>query len=134
MPSNVFNGSREPSTQEAAVLQAMHALSGACIAVDSAALGALTSSALSYSHADGRVQTQAEYIAALVGGQSVFRGIDLSAIRVQIAGDCALVQHHARYSTFVQQTPGNSEVEVGQVWQCSQGRWQLLLRNARKTV
>ncbi len=132
MPTHVFNGSRAPTPDEAAVLQAMHALSGACIAVDTAALQALTAPALRYSHADGRIQTQTDYIAALVAGTSVFRGIDLSAIRVQIAGDTALVQHQARYNTFVQQLPGTSEVEVDQVWRQLGGNWRLLLRNARK--
>ncbi|WP_394790950.1 nuclear transport factor 2 family protein [Rhodoferax sp.] len=135
LPSHVFtDGAREPTAAEAAVLQAMHALSQACIAVDVPALQALTAGALSYSHGDGRIQNQADYIAALVEGQSVFRQITLSAIRVQLAGDVALVQHHAHYSTFIQQQPGSAEVHVGQVWQHANGGWRLLLRNARKAV
>lgn len=133
-PTHVLsNGSREATADEAAVLLAMHALGQACLDASRAELAMLTDAALTYSHSDSRIQTQGEFIDALESGQSVFRGIELRDISLQLAGDTALVRHQALYSTFNRGEPGLSDVRVSQVWQRKGGAWRLLLRQARKT-
>lgn len=127
------NDSREATAGEAAVLQAMHALSQACLSAGQAELTALTTPALTYSHTDGRIQTREAFIDALVSGQSVFRGIELRNVSVQLADDMALVNHHALYTTFNRGEPGTSDVQVSQLWQFDAGAWRLRLRQARKT-
>lgn len=128
------NGSRElAAAAEAAVLQAMHALSQACLAARRADLAGLTMASLTYSHTDGRIQTREAFIDALVNGQSVFRGIELRNVSVQLAGEIALVSHRALYNTFNRGEPGTSDVQVSQVWQLDAGAWRLRLRQARKT-
>lgn len=127
------NGSREPTAAEAAVLQAVHALSNACLNADRTQLTALTTAALTYSHTDGRLQTQEAFIDAVANGQSVFRGIELRNVLVQLAGEIALVNHRALYSTFNRGEPGTSDVQVSQVWQSDGGAWRLQLRQAHKT-
>ena len=127
------NGSREPTAAEAAVLQAMHALSQACRDASRADLAGLTMASLTYSHTDGRIQTREAFIDALVNGQSVFRGIELRNVSVQLAGEIALVGHRALYNTFNRGEPGTSDVQVSQIWQFDAGAWRLRLRQARKT-
>jgi len=127
------NGSRESTAAEAAVLQAMHALSQACLNADRTQLAALTTAALSYSHTDGRLQTRETFIDAVANGQSVFRGIELRNVLIQLSGEIALVNHRALYSTFNRGEPGTSDVQVSQVWQCDGGAWRLRLRQAYKT-
>lgn len=94
------NGSREPTLAEADVLQAVHALSQACLNADRTLLTALTTAALTYGHTDGRLQTRETFLDAVANGQSVFRGIELRNVLVQLAGEIALVSHRALYSTF----------------------------------
>jgi hypothetical protein len=128
------NDSREATADEAAVLQAMHALSQACLHASGAEVAALTESAMSYSHSDNRIQTQDEFILALESGASVFRSIELQGVWVQLAGDIALVRHLALYTTFNRGEAGHSHVQVSQVWQRNQGVWRLLLRQACKSA
>lgn len=125
----LINDSRAATADEAAVLQAMHALSQAC----RAEVAGLTESAMSYSHSDNRIQTQDEFIRALESGESVFRSIEVQDVSVQLAGDIALVRHQALYTTFNRGEPGLSDLQVSQVWQRTSGAWRLLLRQARKT-
>lgn len=128
------NGSCEPTAAaEAAVLQAMHALSQACLDASRADLAELTMASLTYSHTDGRIQTREAFIDALVNGQSVFRGIKLRNASVQLAGEIALVSHRALYDIFNRGEPGTSDVQVSQIWQLDAGAWRLRLRQARKT-
>jgi hypothetical protein len=127
------NGSREPTAAEAAVLQAMHALSQACLDAHRDDLAGLTMASLTYSHTDGRIQTREAFIDALVNGQSVFHGIELRNVAVQLAGEIALVGHRALYDTFNRGEPGTSDVQINQVWLFDAGAWRLRLRQARKT-
>ena len=126
------NGSRKPTAAEAAVLQAVHALGQACLNADRTQLEALTTGALTYSHTDGRLQTREAFIDAVANSQSVFRGIELRNVLVQLAGEIALVSHRALYNTFNRGEPGTSDVQVNQVWQCDGGAWRLRLRQAHK--
>lgn len=128
------NGSREPTAAEVAVLQAMHALSQACLVARRDDLAGLTMACLTYSHTDGRIQTREAFVDALVHGQSVFRGIELRNVSVQLAGEIALVSHRALYDTFNRGEPGRSDVQVSQVWQFDAGAWRLRLRQASKTT
>lgn len=118
---------------EAALLEAVQALSQACLAPDASTLRALALPDLSYGHTDGRVQTRDELVAALVEGRSVFRAIELESQTVQFAGDTALVRHHALYRTFNGGVAGLSDVQVVQVWRRENDAWRLQLRQALKT-
>ena len=128
------NGLRKPTAEEAAVLQAVRALSQACLNADRTLLTALTTAALTYSHTDGHLQTREAFIDAVANGQSVFRGIELRNVLVQLAGEIALVSHRALYDTFNRGEPGRSDVQVSQVWQFDAGAWRLRLRQASKTT
>ncbi|MDB5929427.1 MAG: nuclear transport factor 2 family protein [Polaromonas sp.] len=132
-PTHILSsGSREATADEAAVLEAMHALSQACLDASRPRLLALAEEGLTYSHSDGRIQTREAFIDALESSESVFRGIELSGVSVQLAGAVALVHHQARYSTVKQGQPGSLDVQVSQVWRRTDGAWRLLLRQARK--
>lgn len=134
IPSHVLrDGSREPTAEETAVLQSMHTLSQACLNASRSALAALTAPALTYSHTDGRIQNREEFIDALESKKSVFRGIELKDVFVQVAGLTALVTHHAIYSTFNRGEACTSDVQVIQIWQRDGDTWHLLLRQACKT-
>lgn len=133
-PSHILsNNSRAPTPTEADVLQAMHALSDACLGANRAAITALTSHEMTYSHSDGHIQNQEMFISSLETGHSGFRNIELLDVSVQLAGNLALVSHHALYNTFNQGQHGTADLRVNQVWTSDAGRWRLLLRQARKT-
>ena len=133
-PTHMLSNDSRPATpDEATVLQAMHALNQACLHANRAEFFALTDAALNYSHSDNRIQTQDEFFQALESGESVFRSIALQGASVQLAGDTALVRHHALYTTFNRGVTGQSDLQVSQVWQRSGGAWRLLLRQAFKT-
>jgi len=97
---------------------------------DGAALKPLVMDELSYGHSNGKVQDKAEFIAALVSGESDFVSITLSDQSIKIVQDTALVRH-----TFVAVTndsgkPGNVSLKILMVWKKHDGHWRLLARQA----
>jgi ketosteroid isomerase-like protein len=113
-----------------AVTDAVEALRKAMIDPDKAALDKLTATGLSYGHSGGQIQTQAEFIDALVSGKSDFVTIDLSNQVVAVTGDVAVVRHILSATTNDGGKPGTVKLSVLLVWQLQGGAWKLLARQA----
>jgi ketosteroid isomerase-like protein len=119
----------QPS-DEAAVAEAVERLRQAMIDADRAALVELLADQLSYGHSDGRVQTKAEFIDAIVNKRSVFHAITLSDQTLAIVGDGAIVRHRFAADAVSGGKPSSPRIAVLQVWQKQNGRWTLLVRQA----
>jgi Domain of unknown function (DUF4440) len=91
------------------------------ISPDRRALEAIFADQLSYGHSDGRVQTKAEFIDALVTGKSLFKSISLFGQTISIVGDVAIVRHRFE---------ADAVIKILQVWQKQTGTWRLLVRQA----
>jgi ketosteroid isomerase-like protein len=74
-----------------AVLAAHDARIAATIKGDVAALGAMMTDDLTYTHSSGITETKAEFLDGLKTGKYLYRAIDASGRRVRVHGDSALV-------------------------------------------
>lgn len=116
-----------------ALAEAIERLNQAMIDANQIALQELTSPQLSYGHSSGLVEDKDTFIAAIVGGQSGFRAIDLTDQSVIMDKHVAIVRHK-----FVAQTnnrdqpPGQVSLAVMQVWRKENGKWHLLARQATR--
>jgi Domain of unknown function (DUF4440) len=113
--------SRAQSTDVTVVEQAGETLRKLMISPDRRALEAIFADQLSYGHSDGRVQTKAEFIDALVTGKSLFKSISLFGQTISIVGDVAIVRHRFE---------ADAVIKILQVWQKQTGTWRLLVRQA----
>jgi Domain of unknown function (DUF4440) len=77
--------------ETSAIEQACETLRKLMITPDRSALEPIFADQLSYGHSDGRVQTKAEFIDALVNGKSVFKSISISGQTISLVGDIAIV-------------------------------------------
>jgi ketosteroid isomerase-like protein len=118
------------SSDVAIVEQSGETLRKLMINPDWTALEQIFADQLSYGHSDGRVQTKAEFVDALVNGKSVFKSISLSAQTVSIAGDVAIIRHRFEADAVSNGTPAQPRIRVLQVWQKQGGLWRLLVRQA----
>ncbi|AMO93024.1 lumazine-binding family protein [Collimonas fungivorans] len=97
---------------------------------DPTALDRLVLDELSYGHSNGKVQDKAEFIGALVSGESDFISIALSDQSVKISGDTAVVRHTLVAVTNDSGKPGNVSLKILMVWKKHDGHWRLLARQA----
>lgn len=104
-----------------------------CVAMqqsDKTAFDKLCSSALSYGHSAGKLETKAEFIAAATNGKSSWKSIAFNGVTNQRAGRQAI----SRF-TLVGQTESEgktSDINIGvlMVWREERGAWKLLARQA----
>ncbi len=120
------------TSDASAVSQAIVSLGKAMIAADASQLERLTSPQLSYGHAGGQVQTQAEFIAGATSGKVVFRDIKVDRPVLVIDGDVALDRHQATYQVEMGGKSSTVEIEIFHVWTKRDGVWRLLARQAFK--
>lgn len=120
------------SPDEAAVTKVAEQLRLAMIDPTKAALMALTAPELSYGHSSGSLETQADFVEALVSGKSDFITIELSNQTVAVVGNTALVRHVLVGQTVSKGVPGTTKLSVLQVWIKQKGNWVMLARQATK--
>jgi hypothetical protein len=99
---------------------------------DKAILEKLTAAELSYGHSNGKVQSQAEFVDALVSGASDFVTIDLSEQTIKVTGNVAVVRHVLNGTNNDGGKPGVVKIAVLMVWVKQSKEWKLLARQAVK--
>ncbi|AEI48699.1 nuclear transport factor 2 family protein [Runella slithyformis] len=129
---SVFNSTFAQSKDEAAVASAVEALKKAMIDADKAALESLTDEALSYGHSNGKIEDKAEFVRAIVSGESDFVTINLTEQTIKIVGNAAIVRHKLAGTTNNSGKPGTANLALLMVWQKQKGSWKLLARQAVK--
>jgi Domain of unknown function (DUF4440) len=121
-----------PSSDNAAVTQAVDAFYQAVISKNQQQLETLTAEQLSYGHSVGRIENKVQCIANTMGPRTVWKSIDRLEPSTQITGDIALVRH---IMSGVAEREGKSEAAkmgVLMVWQKHSGVWKLLARQSFK--
>ncbi len=120
------------SKDETAVASAVEALKKAMIDADKTALENIAADALSYGHSNGKVEDKAEFVRAIVSGESDFVTINLTEQTIKIAGNAAIVRHKLSATTNNSGKPGTANLALLMVWQKQKGGWKLLARQAVK--
>lgn len=119
-------------SDEAAVAQAVNALARAMVMGDRAQMTALTAEALSYGHSAGLVETKAQFVENIAGGNNTFSRIDLSDTSVVMAGNNAIARHIFSADAVNKGQKMSPRIGVLQVWTKESGGWKLLARQAFK--
>jgi Domain of unknown function (DUF4440) len=121
------------SADEAAVRQALAALTAAMLSADKAKLEALVADQLSYGHSSGTIQNKTEFVDVIASKTTVYKSIDLTDIKVNVVGNDAIVRH--TWDSVSESGGKSSAAHIGvmQVWAKQDGTWKLLARQAFKT-
>jgi ketosteroid isomerase-like protein len=119
-------------TTEADVAKAMDALNAAILSGDAQKLNAITGAQLSYGHSNGRLETKAEFVSAIVERRSVFVKIDITNQKIAMMGDTAIVRNHLSGDTNTGGKPVHVEIDVMYVFRLEGGDWKLIGRQAYK--
>ncbi|MEI8399692.1 MAG: nuclear transport factor 2 family protein [Alcaligenaceae bacterium] len=120
------------SATEADVAKAMDTLNAAIISGDAQKLNAITGAQLSYGHSNGRLETKAEFVSALVERRSVFVKIEISKQNIVMMGNTAIVRNHLSGDTNTGGKPAHVELDVMYVFRLEGGDWKLIGRQAYK--
>lgn len=121
------------SKDEMQVMQAVERLRKAMVDSDATAMKNLTAPTLSYGHSNGKIDTQTQFIEAIVNGSSDFESIEISNQTVNFSKNIATVRHH--FEGNLKQKDGSLKplkIDVLQVWQKQKGEWLLLARQGFK--
>jgi Domain of unknown function (DUF4440) len=121
------------SADEAAVRQALAALTAAMLSADKAKLDVLVADQLSYGHSSGTIQNKTEFVDVIASKKTVYKSIDLTDIKVNVVGNDAIVRH--TWDSVSESGGKSSAAHIGvlQVWVKQDGTWKLLARQAFKT-
>src|SRR4051812_25490328 len=84
---------RAQSSDEATVTELVSKLNKAIIDVDTVTLRKMTDKDLSFGHSSGKVESQQEFITNVDKGPIHFQSIDVSNLKVTVAGKEAIVRH-----------------------------------------
>jgi ketosteroid isomerase-like protein len=120
------------SKDETAVANAVETLKKAMISGEKAALEAIAADDLSYGHSAGKVEDKAEFVRAIVSGESDFVTIDLTDQTIKVVGNTAIVRHKLAATTNNNGQAGTAKLAVLTIWQKQKGEWKLLARQAVK--
>lgn len=121
------------TNDQAAVAEAIAALTKAMLAADRAKLEALVSDSLSYGHSSGRIETKKEFVDVVAGKKTVYKSIELGNHSIAIAGNNAIARHAWESESGTGDGKWNvSKIGVLQVWQKEPSGWKLLARQAFK--
>lgn len=129
---NLIGTNVSAQKNEKAVADAVEKLRKAMIDPADATLQAIAADRLSYGHSNGKVEDKAEFIRALVSGESDFKTIDLTKQTITIVDNTAMVRHELSAETANSGTPGTAHLSVLLVWVNQNGGWKLLARQAVK--
>src|SRR4029079_6145869 len=81
------------TNDQAAVAEAIAALTKAMLAADRAKLEALVSDSLSYGHSSGRIESKKEFVEVVASKKTVYKSIELGNHSIAIAGNNAIARH-----------------------------------------
>lgn len=127
-----FTASFAQSKEEVAVANAIEALKKAMIDADKTALENIAAEDLSYGHSNGKIEDKAEFVRAIVSGESDFVKIDLTEQTIKLTGNTAVVRHKLLGETNNKGQAGTIKIAVLLVFQKQKGQWKLLARQAVK--
>ena len=81
------------TNDQAAVAEAVAALTKAMLGADRAKLESLVSDNLSYGHSGGAIQDKKDFVDVIANKKTVYKSIELSKQTVAVAGNNAIVRH-----------------------------------------
>ena len=93
---------------------------------DLAALDALISEDLVYTHSTARLDTKQSLLGAMESGTTVYTAVAPSEVKAQDLGDTVVLTGSARIGVLSQGRPNSFAVRFTDVWSNKAGRWQMV--------
>ena len=93
---------------------------------DLAALDALISEDLVYTHSTARLDTKQSLLGAMESGATVYTSVAPSEVKAQDLGDTVVLTGSARIGVLSQGRPNSFAVRFTDVWSNKAGRWQMV--------
>jgi ketosteroid isomerase-like protein len=93
---------------------------------DLAALDALISEDLVYTHSTARLDTKQSLLGAMESGATVYTSAAPSEVKAQDLGDTVVLTGSARIGVMSQGRPNSFAVRFTDVWSNKAGRWQMV--------
>ena len=104
----------------------------AMIKQDTHALGEILADDLSYVHSTARVETKAEFIAALTSGKTRYQSIDREDVKVRQFGDTAVVTGLAKFHVNANGNDIKFQVRFTDVYAKRDGVWRMVAWQSTK--
>jgi ketosteroid isomerase-like protein len=120
------------SKSQKEVLAAMDAWKQAMIQRDRSVLESLYDSGLVYCHSNGKHESKAEAIEAVVNGKDRIESIEFEVTSVSEYGNMALVQCKMTLRMTSEGKPTTLNLDVLHVWVKSGSRWKMAARHAAR--
>ncbi len=93
---------------------------------DLAALDALISADLVYTHSTARLDTKQSLLGAMKSGATVYTAVVPSEVKAQDLGDAVVLTGRAQIGVMSQGRPNSFSVRFTDVWSNLAGRWQMV--------
>jgi ketosteroid isomerase-like protein len=93
---------------------------------DLAALDALISEDLVYTHSTARLDTKGSLLGAMESGATVYTAVAPSEVKAQDLGDTVVLTGRAQIGVVSQGRPISFAVRFTDVWSNKVGRWQMV--------
>jgi ketosteroid isomerase-like protein len=94
----------------------------------------LSSDALSFGHANGVIQTKAEFVKSVVDKAEIFKSIKLSNHKVEVNGDIGIARHTFDADIIFQGKSLQLTLGIVTVWRNEDGRWRMIARQSFKPI
>lgn len=104
----------------------------AMIKRDTKALGEILAEDLSYTHSTARVETKAEFIAALTSGRTKYESIERDDVKVSHYGDTAVVTGLANFHVNANGNDIKFQTRFTDVYAKRNGAWQMVAWQSTK--
>ncbi len=93
---------------------------------DLAALDALISADLVYTHSTARLDTKESLLGAMERGATVYTAVVPSEVKAQDLGDAVVLTGQAQIGVMSQGRPNSFSVRFTDIWSNQAGRWQMV--------
>ena len=113
--------------EEQAVLAAQDRRVAATIAADLAALEAVTTADLTYTHSNAVVEGRAEFFAGLRSGKYRYKSVAFDERRVRVLGDAAVISGACRVLVAAEGRDLDVRLRFTEVYARQAGAWKMLL-------
>ena len=123
----------DPKTEKA-LLSVMDTWRQAMLTRDKAALDRLYTPDITYTHSNGKNETKAEAIDAVVNGKGKFESIDFSGTTVRVYGNTALVKGRVVIKTSTDGKQAINNLDILHVLVKASSGWQIVARQATRIV
>jgi ketosteroid isomerase-like protein len=120
------------ATAEGEVLAAQDLWKQAMLKKDAATFDKVFHPDLTYGHSSGLVETKAQAIKHVLGGEGTYQAINFSDTRVHVQGSTAMVSGKVEYREHAHGKDSSSNLVVLSVWVKDRGGWQMIARQATK--